>query len=408
MTKISLITIGNEVLLGKTVNTNLSFIGERLSLLGLPLMRSATIRDNEQDIWHTLNKMWSENDVLITTGGLGPTIDDVTKKTIARFFHKDVIFQEEIWQKIQSLFKQRNLVVPEINRSQAMVPRDFQTIDNDYGTAPGLHYQIEDKNFFALPGVPSEMKPMMTNYIIPFLKKYYPTRPFYQKTIRTFGITESALSEKLSDVKMENDIEIAFLPQLGKVDIRVYGFNQQNFQETISSITKRISDYIYGHNNETILLLLHNKLLSSKLTLSIAESCTGGLIQSQVTSNPGSSNYFLGGLVSYSNEVKMNLLKLRENTLKRYGAVSRETAFEMVKNVQQLFSSDLAIAVTGIAGPGGGTREKPIGLVYVGVNIKGEISVKEFHFSGSRVQIQKKTAENALYLLLRKLNHHSN
>lgn len=400
MTKIGLITIGNEILLGKTINTNLGFIGEQLSLIGLPLSQSATIRDNEQDIWHTLNKMWSESDVVITTGGLGPTIDDLTKKTIARFFHKDLVFREEIWQKIQNLFTLRNLTIPKINRTQAFVPQDFITIDNDYGTAPGLHYNIENKDFFALPGVPSEMKPMIVNYIIPFLKTHYPIRPFYQKTIRTFRISESALAEKLSDIEIEDNVEIAFLPQLGKVDIRIYGFSQQNFHKAITSITNKISDYIYGYNDDTILRLVHNKLFSSKLTLSIAESCTGGLIQSQITSNPGSSNYFIGGIVSYSNEVKKNLLNVKEDTLEKYGAVSEETAFEMVKNVRQLFNSDLAIAVTGIAGPSGGTKEKPVGLVYIGINIKGEILVKGFHFSGTRIQIQNKTAENALYLLL--------
>ena len=403
MIKVSLIIIGNEILLGKTINTNLAFIGNELAKIGLPLYQSVTVKDNGKDILRALEELWGKSDILITTGGLGPTKDDVTKRSIAKFFHKDLEFKEEIWMNIEKLYNQKNIRIPEIVKIQAEVPKGFNTIENKYGTAPGLHFQNNNKNFFAFPGVPSEMEEMVKGYLIPFLRKNYQTKSFFLKTIRTIGLLEAKLSGKLKDVRETHNISMAFLPQLGMVDIRVYGTDLNEFNAMINMIEKRIGEFVYGYNENNIVELCHKKLLSQNETLAVAESCTGGLVQNMFTNNSGSSKYLLGGIVSYSNDAKMRLLNVRKETLEKFGAVSKQTVKEMLQGVREKFNSNYAIAVSGIAGPTGGTPEKPVGLVFIGVNIEGNIIIKKFNFSGTRKQIKEKSAINSIYLLLKNL-----
>ncbi|MEA3475819.1 MAG: competence/damage-inducible protein A [Candidatus Cloacimonadota bacterium] len=403
MLKISLITIGNEILLGKTVNTNLAYIGNELAKIGLPLHQSVTIKDESVVILKTLEEIKKESDMVITTGGLGPTKDDVTKKSIAKFFSKDLEFREAIWSHIKELYHQKNIQIPEIVKTQAEVPIGFKTIKNKYGTAPGLHFQNNRKNFFALPGVPSEMKEMVKDYLIPFLRKNYQTKSFYLKTIRTIGLLEADLSGRLKDVKETKSVNIAFLPQPGRVSIRVYGTELNEFNTIVNMIEKRIGEFVYGYNEDNIVELCHKKLLSQNKTLAVAESCTGGLIQNLFTNNSGSSKYLLGGIVSYSSKAKMDLLNVRKETLERFGAVSEQTVKKMLQGVRRRFKSNYAIAVSGIAGPTGGTPEKPVGLVFIGVNIEGNILIKKFNFSGTREQIKEKSAINSIYLLLKNI-----
>jgi nicotinamide-nucleotide amidase len=404
MVNISLITIGNEILLGRTVNTNLAFIGMQLSNNGFGLSHEVTIPDDKRAILTTLDGMWTKSDVVITSGGLGPTRDDITKKSIAEFFQASLKFREDVWADIKLLYKGKDKPIPEIVRTQAEVPRGFNIIRNRFGTAPGLHFQDNEKNFFALPGVPYEMKPMVTEYILPVLKEHYDSEEFYCKTIRTIGILEAEISKRVQDIEPSANTNIAFLPQLGKVDIRVYGDNKDEFQKTVHTIEERLNEYIYGYDEDTIAGLCHEKLFGTGKKLAIAESCTGGLIQNLFTDNSGSSNYFAGGVVSYSNDGKRKLLGVKESTLKNFGAVSEEAVQEMLKGVRSLFDVDYAIAVSGIAGPTGGTKEKPVGLVYIGVNIEGELLVERFNFSGDRLQVKQQSAENAIYLLLRNLS----
>jgi nicotinamide-nucleotide amidase len=404
MIKITLITIGNEILLGKTVNTNLAFIGTQLSNNGFVLTRELTIPDDQPSIISTLNELWAKSDTVITTGGLGPTRDDITKKSIAEFFQTHLEFREDVWNDIKLLYRRKNKPIPEIVKTQAQVPQGFNVIRNSVGTAPGMHFQTEEKNFFALPGVPYEMKPMVTEYILPFLRKKYGPKEFYCKTIRTIGILEAEISQLLDDIKSTPNTNIAFLPKLGLVDIRIYGNKKDEFQKIISTIKERLSEHIYGYDDDTVVGLCHEKLMHSGKKLAVAESCTGGLIQNLFTNNQGSSNYLEGGVVSYSNDAKMKLLGVKESTLRKFGAVSKETVKEMLEGVRALFDVDYAIAVSGIAGPTGGTREKPVGLVYIGVNIEGKLLVKRFNFSGDRLQIKKQSAENAIYLLLKRIS----
>ncbi len=403
MIKISLITIGNEILLGKTINTNLGFIGNELTKIGLQLNRSVTIKDECGIILDTLKDLWCKSDIVISTGGLGPTNDDVTKKSVAKYFGKKLEFNENIWLDIQKLYEKKSKTIPQIVKTQAEVPAGFKTIKNKYGTAPGLHFQDSNKNFFAFPGVPSEMKEMVKGYLIPFLEMTFQIKLFYIKTIRTIGILEAEISEKLRNIKYTQNISIAYLPQPGMVDIRVYGTDLNEFNTIINLIEDSIGGFIYGYDEDSIIELCHNKLINQKKTLAVAESCTGGLVQDMFTNNSGSSKYLLGGIVSYSNKAKMVLLNVRNNTLKDFGAVSEQTVKEMLQGVREKFKSNYAIAVSGIAGPTGGSPEKPVGLVFVGVNIGGKIIIQRYNFSGTRKQIKEKSAIHSIYLLLKNI-----
>ena len=400
MSKIIYVAIGNEILIGKTINTNESFIGMQLTSAGLPLGISMTIKDDKKMILKTLGHCWEHYDVVIVSGGLGPTHDDVTKYAIAEFFKKKLIFNNSAWSAIKKMYEAKNVPIPEIVRTQAEIPQGFTALPNKTGTAPGLYFTENNKHFFALPGVPSEMKNMFVYHVFPKLKRTLSVNPIYQKTIRTIGIPESTIFTKTIDVKETSITKIAFLPKSGMVDIRVYGISEQEVEKIKKKFLEIIpSQNIYGFDEESIEKNFHKKMLSSGKTVSAAESCTGGLIQSLITDNAGSSDYFLGGVVSYSNEAKMNLLGVKETTLEKFGAVSEETVREMVLGVKELTKSDYAIAVSGIAGPEGGTPEKPVGLVYIGTWGKtGMINTKN-NFSGTRIEVKTKTAYHALHQL---------
>ena len=400
MAKIIYVAIGNEILIGKTINTNEGFIGAQLTSAGIPLETSITIKDDKEIIIKTLENCWECYDVVLVTGGLGPTHDDVTKYAICEFFKKKLSFDSSVWETIREMYSSKNISIPEIVKTQAEIPQGFTPLPNKKGTAPGLYYSENDKHFFALPGVPSEMKDMFVDQVIPMLKSSFSVNPIFQKTIRTIGIPESILYTKTLNVKETSITKIAFLPKSGMVDIRVYGSSEQEVEKIINKFLKIIpSQNIYGFDEESIEKVFHKKMISSGKTVSAAESCTGGLIQSLITNNAGSSEYFLGGVVSYSNEAKMNLLGVKKSTLEKYGAVSEETVREMVCGVQKLLGSDYAIAVSGIAGPDGGTSEKPLGLVYIGTMGKSGLIITKNDFSGTRIEVKMKTALTALYQL---------
>jgi len=400
MAKIIYVAIGNEILIGKTINTNEGFIGAQLTSAGIPLETSITIKDDKEIIIKTLENCWKHYDVVIVSGGLGPTHDDVTKYAIADFFKKELIFDSSAWVNIQQMYEVKDLPIPEIVKTQAEIPQGFTPLPNKKGTAPGLYYSENDKHFFALPGVPSEMKGMFVEHVIPILQKNFPANPIFQKTIRTIGIPESILYTKTIGVQETSITKIAFLPKSGMVDIRVYGTSEQEVEKIIHKFLKIIpSQNIYGFGEDSIEKVFHRKMMSSGKTVSAAESCTGGLIQSLITNNAGSSEYFLGGVVSYSNEAKMKLLGVGRATLDTFGAVSKETVREMVLGVQKLLGSDYAIAVSGIAGPDGGTEDKPIGLVYIGTFGNSGLVITKNNFSGPRIEVKTKTALTALHQL---------
>jgi len=399
--KAGIITIGNEILLGKTLNTNLAWIGDQLAQLGISLEEAITIKDDKKAIMDCLESYTRRYDLIITTGGLGPTKDDISKNTIAEFFGKELIFIEEIWQKIQDMFAFRNVAIPEVNRNQAIVPQDFIALDNQQGTAPGLFYEFDNKLLFCFPGVPLEMKHLFTDRALAIIKEKYQVSSFFLNTINTYGISESATAEILDDIILEENVNLAWLPQTGRVDLRIYGHNSEACQKLNDEIKKRLKDYLWAENSNSLSETIHNAFIKNNKSISLAESCTGGLIQKLLTDNAGSSVYLKGGIVCYSNESKKNLLGVSQNTLDEFGAVSHQTAKEMLIGLKKNFKSDYYVSVTGIAGPDGGTEEKPVGLVYIGIADHESVNIFKMRFLGTRDSIRFKTAEFVFYKILK-------
>lgn len=403
MPKIFVISIGNEILLGKTVNTNLSHLGEELFQNGYEITASATIRDEPDTIEKTIRSAWQQYDVILSTGGLGPTKDDRTRESIAKAFGKSLEMNKSLWNKIKAKRGDISLKHPEALKSLAKVPLDFVQLKNEVGTAPGLHYYARGKHFFALPGVPAEMKFILQNSIIPFLRENLPGKQRFVKIIRTACIREVDLHEELDEIRETEESKLAFLPKPGLVDIRIVSSKQDEIRSLVSGIKEKVGKYVYGFDDETLPQVCHNKLIEANKTLSVAESCSGGLIQNKFTDNPGSSEYFLGGVVSYSNYAKKKFLDVRQKTLDKHGAVSPETVKEMLEGVKEIFNSDISLAISGIAGPSGGTKEKPVGLVYMGVLLNDEMEIEKCHFNGNRLQIKQQSAVAAFFLLLKHL-----
>ncbi len=399
----AVVSIGNEILLGKTVNTNLSFLATELALIGLPVSYSITIQDEQEIISRSVRGLFQDYDIVIITGGLGPTADDITKSTVADCFGKALHFDETIWLKVRSMFQGRGLETPEINRNQALVPDDFVVLENARGTAPGLYYKHGSHSLFMLPGVPTEMKYIYTNSIRGILLKDYPATPIYQKTIHTSGISESALAEKLVNLVIPTDVSMAWLPQTGRVDLRFYGAGKSVIDHVVSEVQSQISDFVWGYDEETPFTALHELLIDKGLTLSVAESCTGGYVQKMITELPGSSQYLLGGVVSYSNDLKSRILGVSPDLLAEYGAVSNQCAEAMAEGIKNLTNSDISISITGIAGPTGGDEIKPVGTVCFGYSDQSSHHAVTQYFIGDRETIRLKASEYIVLYLLKKV-----
>ncbi|MCB5247745.1 MAG: competence/damage-inducible protein A [Candidatus Cloacimonetes bacterium] len=404
MPKSAIITIGNEILLGRTLNTNLAWLASELALLGLPVEFSLTVKDEAEAIRQALKQAWDCCEVVITTGGLGPTEDDITKREIASFFGAELRFDEEVWEHVQKLFAARNIATPRINRCQALVPDGFRALPNERGTAPGLFFEQGDKSFFAFAGVPLEMRHVFDAQARALLiGKYGSGEAIHQVTLHSFGISESALAEILAGFAPPHEVNMAWLPQTGRVDLRFYGMDRQRVSETADTCLELIRPYVWGRNEDTPAEVIKNLLRDNKLTLSAAESCTGGLLQKMVTDPPGASDIFVGGVVSYANTLKQSLLKVNPDTISKYGAVSEECALEMAAGIKNLTESQTAISITGVAGPDGGTPQKPVGTVCFGFSILNRLWSLTQTFSGDRESIRHKAAEFALLHLIKHL-----
>lgn len=400
----AIITIGDEILLGKTINTNLSYLASELALLGAPVVYNITIRDKTEDIIAALDYCINRFEVVITTGGLGPTADDITKASIASFFGVGQSHHEDIWQKVQARFAVRGMQAPLINRNQALVPDGFTALPNNEGTAPGLFYRHEKGCFFALAGVPVEMRHVFEEQITPTLKREYPQLgSLIQKTIHSFGISESALAEDLDLGDLPSELTFAWLPQTGRVDLRLSGYDIELLNEWQKRVAAQIPDHVWGFDEDSPASVLASLLKERGLTLSLAESCTGGLIMKMLSDEPGASDYLAGGVVSYSNEIKRRVLGVSEETLEKYGAVSEECAFEMLDGIKRLTKSDVAVSVTGVAGPTGGSASKPVGTVYIGFSYLSSSWVQRFLLTGTRKLIRHKAAEMAILHMIKKI-----
>lgn len=404
--RVGIITIGNELLSGFTVDRNAAWIGQQLLSSGIKVNVHHTIPDDFGVIYDTLEYQFREwrCDQIIVTGGLGPTVDDITVSSFLEYFDDSHEFDKEYWEILSERFKRLNFKMPNLNKNQAYKSKRGIMIPNLVGTARGLHYTKKhdsvlksvkglitgDKNrvnFFALPGVPKEMKSMFTNYVLPEIEKSLKNKVVC-KSIRTTGVPESILQEKITDIIDANKekCDIAFLPHrmLG-VDIRLTSSNNQLVEDLINSIVPRIKKYVYGYDNDKLEQVIADLLIQNNLTVSTAESCTSGLLASRLTDVPGSSQYFKGGSVCYSNELKINDIGVDKDLIERYGAVSEEVAESLAKNIAKKNNTDIGIGITGIAGPGGGTEKKPVGLVFVGIFYKNNLYIKRYNLTPDRI-----------------------
>ena len=372
-TKAELLTIGDEILYGQIIDTNSQWMSQELDQVGIKVVRKTTVGDNREDMLAAFEEAESRAQIVLITGGLGPTNDDLTKPLLAEYFGCGVAMNEEALKEVTAFFNSKGRELTPLNEKQAELPTCAQKITNALGTAPGMWLERNGCVFVSMPGVPFEMKRMMTKIIIPRLQQHFKTDVIYHKIVKTIGIGESWLADKIKDWEeaLPENIRLAYLPSLGQVKLRLTAVGsdinvlKQEVEDQINSLKTYAWKYIYGYNKDEIQAVVGGMLKDKNLTISLAESCTGGYVSHLITSIPGSSAYYNGSVVPYQNEMKDNILKVQQETLRNYGAVSEETVIEMANGVRKLFNSSIGVATSGIAGPGGGTPEKPVGTVWI-------------------------------------------
>ena len=387
-----IITIGDEILYGHILDTNAKWLSKNLNELGVKTNKISTIGDNYIQIKDILESSIKENDIIIFTGGLGPTNDDITKKCLNDFFKGKLITDNNTLSHIKKIFKKRNLDLTKKNRDQALVPDNCKVLNNKYGTAPGIAFEKDNKLVISLPGVPYEMKSLFENKCSQIIKQKFSLSIIHHRIIKTVGIGESWLSDLISEWEknLDNNISLAYLPSIGRVKLRLTG-RGNNLNKIKSAIDKEekkvlpiLRKYIYGFDNEELESCVGNLLIKNKKTLSIAESCSGGYLSHLVTSIPGSSKYFSGSVVAYSNNIKINNLNVNKKNIEKFGAVSKEVVEEMATNVRKKFNSSIGISTSGIAGPSGGTEKKPVGTVWIGYSDKNKTLSKKLLLTNRR------------------------
>jgi nicotinamide-nucleotide amidase len=402
-----IITIGDEILIGQIVDTNSAWMAQQLNAAGIRIKQISSVSDDKQHILNALAEARQRADIILITGGLGPTKDDITKKTLAEYFNVGFVEDAEALANVERIFAKYNRPLLDVNRQQAQVPANCEVVNNQNGTAPGMWFNHEGKVYVSMPGVPHEMMYMVEEQVLPKLKATFKLPFIIHRTLLTVGEGESFLAERIADIEdaLPAHIKLAYLPKLGQVRLRLSGYasNETELQQEIdkytSQLIERLGNVIAAEDDIALEKAIMNKLEALGETISVAESCTGGYIAHLFTQHAGSSATFLGGAVSYSYELKESMLGVNHETLWQHGAVSEETATEMVTGALLNFKSTYAIAVTGIAGPGGGTPEKPVGTVWIGVAGKGNTLVKKFTFGNKRKQNIERTAVTALGML---------
>lgn len=401
--KATIITIGDELLIGQTIDTNSAWIGQELNKIGVRVFQRLAVGDDAAQITEALSRAASTSQIVLITGGLGPTKDDITKKTIAEYFGVGFTFYEEVWEKMKTIFEKRGKEVLEMNRSQAMLPANAVMLPNQRGTAQGMWFDEANIVYVSMPGVPHEMKHLMEQ-VIPRLQQRFELPKIVHRTIMTAGAGESSIANMLRHFEeaLPPHIKLAYLPELGVVKLRLSAYDVQNSNEINDQVEKMkllLQGYVFSEGETTLQETIGKLLLEKNATLATAESCTGGYLTHLITSIPGSSSYFLGSIVSYHNDLKTNLLYVKKETLLENGAVSEATVIEMVKGVLQQTGATYAVATSGVAGPGGGTAEKPVGTVCFAVGSKERIISRKLHFFPSRMENIKVSANTALNLL---------
>ncbi len=408
--KAEIITIGDELLIGQVINTNQAYIAEKLNEVGIDVARMTTVGDNAGAILTAFGEAWQRYQVVIVTGGLGPTHDDITKKTVCTFFNTDLVSNEEVRKHIQILMSKRNIVWTNAHEEQTLVPRKAKVIPNPVGTAAGMLFEEDGKCLIVLPGVPYEMKEMIDQSVIPFLSTKVTQSVIRHLTLRTSGVPESFLAKQLGDIdELLQGARLAFLPSLAGVRLRItaYGQDARTVETKVKEVEQRIrakvQKHIYGTGEEELEGALGRLLTERGLTIAIAESCTGGLITDRITNVGGSSNYFERGVVAYSNKSKIELLGIPEELIKTHGAVSKEVAEAMATGIRRIAHTDIGLSTTGIAGPTGGSEEKPVGLVWIGYSDKDMTLALKFNLGENRIRVKERATHAAVELVRRRV-----
>lgn len=408
-----IITIGDELLIGQIVNTNQAYIAEKLNSVGIYCERMTTVGDNAEDITAAFTTAFDRSEMVCVTGGLGPTHDDITKKMVCEFFRTELVTHDETLMHIKSLALKRNIVMIQSNMDQALVPKDSTVIPNSVGTAPGMLFERDNKYFFVMPGVPYEMKEMIDSWIVPFLEKKIVGSIVRHRTLKTTGIGESMLAHEIGNIRdiigTDGSVTLAFLPNpMGtKLRITVKDKTIESARSKLDRAEKNLRDkidkYIYSDDEMDMEDVIGMLLKEKKFTLATAESCTGGLVANRITNVPGSSEYFIGGFIVYHNQLKIEELGIPEKLVTDHGAVSKAVAEAMAHGARMTARSDIALSTTGIAGPSGGTPEKPVGLCWIGYSDSDSTFALKFNFGDNRIRFKERASQAALEMLRRKL-----
>lgn len=407
-----LLSVGTELLLGDIVNTNAQYIAKELASIGINVFYQTVVGDNPERLKSAYKIAVDRADIVITTGGLGPTKDDLTKEVAAEYFHRKLVLDEKSLDEIMNFFKKTNRIPSENNKKQAYFPEGSKIIENPNGTAPGCIIEENNKIVILMPGPPREMKPMLDNSIIPYLKNFQ-KGILVSKVLRINGLGESRVDSMLGDILDRQNPTVAPYAKNNEVHLRITA--RANTKEealkliepTEKEIRSILGDInVYGINGETLEAVASKMLIHNKMTISTAESCTGGFVAGTLINYPGISEVFLEGAVTYSNEAKMKRLGVKEETLNKFGAVSSQCAAEMAEGIAKNAGTDVGISTTGIAGPGGGTEDKPVGLVYMGVYIKGKVITNKVVFSGDRAKVRESATYTVIDMLRRQIIEH--
>jgi len=405
----SIITIGDELLIGQVIDTNSAWIAQQLNKIGVWVQRRVAVGDVWDDIWKALDEENSISDIILITGGLGPTADDITKPLLCEYFGGKMVMSEDVLAHVTYLFEhvfKRPMPLLESNRKQAEIPDVCTVLKNDVGTAPAMLFEKNGKIFISMPGVPHEMKFIVETHVLPLLQQKFQLPFIGHRTLLTVGVGESFLAERIKDFEMNlpQNIKLAYLPNHGMVRLRLTAQGEKNITESelnkaFNILKKEVADVMAIDEDISFEILLGRLLKEKNKTVSTAESCTGGYIAHLITSVAGSSDYFKGSVVSYDNSIKQNVLRVTDETLKTVGAVSEETVQQMIIGVLNVMQTNYAVAVSGIMGPSGGSAEKPVGTVWMAVGNAQKIETKKMHFRFDRKRNIELTAINALYLL---------
>jgi nicotinamide-nucleotide amidase len=402
--KIHLVTIGDEILIGQIIDTNSAWMAQQLNLIGASIIGITSISDEKEQIKEVLQRTLQEADAVLLTGGLGPTRDDMTKQALADFLGVELFLHEPTYERILRFFEKLGRPVTEAHRLQSFMPEGVQIMHNKMGTAPGMWFQHNDKVIVSMPGVPYEMKYLMENEVIPALVKAFPSLPVAHRTLLTAGEGESRIAERIRSIEDElpAHIKLAYLPNLGQVRLRLSGKypDKKQLDESLDhyaeKIRSTIPELIFGVENDRLQAAIGRMLKEKGMTISTAESCTGGYLAHLITSVAGASEYFTGSIIAYDNKVKMEQLGVKADTLAEHGAVSEQTVREMAAGSVHLLGTDIAVAISGIAGPGGGTPEKPVGTIWIAVGNNENMKTQLLHAGKDRQKNIEYTASRAL------------